>query len=501
MIDHLALVIGDIIKQQQLLADIEVMRLDLTLRVFDLPCQQTAFDDLALLHAGDLQQTLGAIGITKDAHQRVFHRQIEAAGTRVTLTARTTAQLVVDAPRLVPLGTDDVQATGCQHRIVALLPGGAQLGMTGFVDGLAGSSQLGQLGIEIATQLNIGTATGHVGSDGHGAGTACLRHHLRFAIVLLGVEHFVSHALLAQQPGEKFRRFDGCGAHQRRLTARGAIADVFDDGRVFVVLGQIDKVLHVAAHHRAVRRDDHDLEAIDLQELRGFGIGRAGHARELFVEAEEVLESDRRDGLVFLADAHTLFGLDRLMQAIGPAAAGHGAAGELVDDDDLTVANDVFDITPVQRMGAQRRIEVMHQADVGRVVQAFALAQHAALGHQALDALMAFFGDVHLLGFFIDRIVAGAVLDFLTAQLRHQQVDALIQLGALFGRTGDDQRSAGLINEDRINLVDDGVAEATLHALFKAEGQVVAQVIEAELVIGAIGDVAGIGRALFFRIL
>ena len=49
---------------------------------------------------------------------------------------------------------------------------------------------------------------------------------------------------------------------------------------------------------------------------------------ELLVEAEVVLEGDGGEGLVFLADVDAFFGFDGLVQAIGPAAAGHEAAGE-----------------------------------------------------------------------------------------------------------------------------------------------------------------------------
>jgi len=39
--------------------------------------------------------------------------------------------------------------------------------------------------------------------------------------------------------------------------------------------------------------------------------------------AEIVLECDGRESLVLTLDLDVLFGFDRLMQAIGPAAAGH----------------------------------------------------------------------------------------------------------------------------------------------------------------------------------
>jgi hypothetical protein len=44
------------------------------------------------------------------------------------------------------------------------------------------------------------------------------------------------------------------------------------------------------------------------------------------------------------------------VQALGPAPAGHGAAGELVDDDDLAVPHDVLDVALEQGVGAQGRM-------------------------------------------------------------------------------------------------------------------------------------------------
>ena len=46
-----------------------------------------------------------------------------------------------------------------------------------------------------------------------------------------------------------------------------------------------------------------------------------------------------------------------------------------------------------------------------------------------------------------------------------------------------------------VDLVDDGVGVAALHHLGRAHLHVVAQVVEAQLVVGAVGDVAGVLRA------
>jgi hypothetical protein len=74
LVDDLALVVGHVVEGEQLLADVEVVRLDLALRLFDLARQHSAFDHLAFLHAGQSQPFLRAIRIAEDAHEVVFHR-------------------------------------------------------------------------------------------------------------------------------------------------------------------------------------------------------------------------------------------------------------------------------------------------------------------------------------------------------------------------------------------------------------------------------------------
>ncbi len=126
----------------------------------------------------------------------------------------------------------------------------------------------------------------------------------------------------------------GARSHRRRRSTFPSGAE--DDVRLF------------DAQHLAVGRDHHDVELVDLVELGGFGLGRAGHAGKLVVQPEVVLKRDGGERLVFLADGDAFLGLDGLVQAIGPAAAGHQAPGELVDDDDFAVLDHVLDIALIQ---------------------------------------------------------------------------------------------------------------------------------------------------------
>lgn len=58
----------------------------------------------------------------------------------------------------------------------------------------------------------------------------------------------------------------------------------------------------------------------------------------------------------------------------------------------------------------------------------------------------------------------------------------------------DDQRGAGLVDQDGVDLVDDGEVVPALHQVVERVRHVVAQVVEAELVVGAVGDVGVVGH-------
>ena len=62
----------------------------------------------------------------------------------------------------------------------------------------------------------------------------------------------------------------------------------------------------------------------------------------------------------------------------------------------------------------------------------------------------------------------------------------LVLLARRLGRAADDERRARLVDQDRVDLVDDRVVQRALRVLERAELHVVAQVVEAELVVLAV---------------
>ena len=173
------------------------------------------------------------------------------------------------------------------------------------------------------------------------------------------------------------------------------------------------------------------------------------------------------------------------MQPIRPAPPVHLAPGKLVDDDDLAVIGDIIDVLAEHDIGLQRLIEVMHDQRVLDIVQ-IAAHQQPGIFQQPLDVLEAILGHRDVLGLFIGLVVLGH-------EALHDGVHRYIEVALVVGGARDNQRGARFINKDRIHLVDDGIVEGALRHLAALMLHVVAQIIEAELVVGGIGDVGVIG--------
>ena len=84
LVDHLALIVRDIVVLEQLLADVEVARFHFPLRVLDGPRNPGVFDRFALGHLQPVHDGRHAIR-GKYAQQRIFQGQIKAAGAWVPL--------------------------------------------------------------------------------------------------------------------------------------------------------------------------------------------------------------------------------------------------------------------------------------------------------------------------------------------------------------------------------------------------------------------------------
>ena len=94
-VDRTALVIGHIIIFQQLLTNIKVTAFNFTLRIGNGFSDPRMLDGFAWFHPQFTHHAGNAVR-SEDTHQGIFHRQVEARRTSITLTARTATQLVID---------------------------------------------------------------------------------------------------------------------------------------------------------------------------------------------------------------------------------------------------------------------------------------------------------------------------------------------------------------------------------------------------------------------
>ena len=564
LIDDLTLLVHDIVILQHLFTNGKVGGLQLFLGALDRVGDELVLDGDIFVKAQGVHQVLHAVA-AEDAHQVILQTQEEAGGTGVTLTAGTAAQLVIDTAALMALGADDEQAArsadhlglaldlggkllaqllkalagvenfgvlglgvavalGHQHlqlRVNADLRRGGQLGAVGLSArlgmlvlvlqlGQIGGQRLGQLLLQgslghvghIAAQHDVGAAACHVGGDGHSALLAGLRNDLRLALMLLGVQNIMLDAALFQQLGQRLALFNADRADQHGLALCMALRHLINDGVVLAVDGLVNAVGQVLTGAGLVGGDADNVQAVDFAELIGLGGGCTGHTGQLFVHTEVVLEGDGSQRLALGGNGHALLGLNGLMQALIEAAAVHQAAGELINDDDLAVLDDIVNVAvhdAARLDGTVHIVAQRHIVGIGQIIDM----------EECLGLLDAGFGQGGSLALFVHDIVAVDLLLGLDLVVQLDD-DALLQrlgkvIGALVHHAGilalaaDDQRGTGLVDQDGVHLVHDGKGVAALDHVGLVDDHVVAQVVKAELVVRAVGDIGLIGLFAVIR--
>ncbi len=302
-------------------------------------------------------------------------------------------------------------------------------------------------------------------------------------LVVLGVEDLARDARPGQGRGELLR-FPNARRPHKDGTARGVDGcDLPDEGLALGLPVSEHDVGQVPAHARPVGRHDDDAEAVEFLELSRRGLGRGRHAAKRRIEPEEVLERDRAEDAPLGAAPHPLLGLDGGLEAVGPMPLVHDPAGELVDDLDAAVADDVIDVALEQELGVEGAVDRGQELFVPG-------SEEVAAAEDGLDAADARVGreDVGVLGV---RLEVAAPLEVPDDGGQPRDVEA-----GRAGGPGDDERDPGFVDEDGVGLIDEGHGERPVDEFAGLVGQPVPQVIEAGLLGGGVRDIAGIGGLL-----
>ena len=112
------------------------------------------------------------------------------------------------------------------------------------------------------------------------------------------------------------------------------------------------------------------------------------------------------------------------------------------------------------------------------------------------DGLVLLVGLVVEVGGPLLRLGLDAVRLLARLHERGELGELVVEVGGLLRGAGDDQRRARLVDEDVVHLVDDREAVAALVLVLDGDREVVAQVVEAELGVGAVRHVGGVGGVL-----
>ena len=248
-------------------------------------------------------------------------------------------------------------------------------------------------------------------------------------------------------------------------------------------------------------RNQHDLQAVYVMQLSGFGVGGARHPGQTLIHAEIILKGDGGHGLVFTLDGDSLLGFNRLMQTVRPAPPRHCAPGKLINNDNFALLDDVVHVFLEKRVSAQSRADVMQQVDVGRIVKAAARLQKAGLSQYLFAGVMPLFGQINLLALLVHRVVAILPILIRGLKLLDILIDRLIDLWIALAGAGNNQGCARLINQDGVHLINQPIAVAALNFVFPGQSHVVAQIVKAELVVGAVCDISLISGLPLLRFL
>ncbi|CSB39033.1 Uncharacterised protein [Vibrio cholerae] len=135
------------------------------------------------------------------------------------------------------------------------------------------------------------------------------------------------------------------------MTFLNTLFDIFNDRGKLFRLRAIHHIRHIVTHHRLVGWNNNCFQTINLLEFKRFGISGTRHTRQLFIQTEVVLESDRSQSLVFVLDLHPFFCFYRLVQTIRPATTRHSTTGMFINDHHFTIGcHDVIDVLFKQNM-------------------------------------------------------------------------------------------------------------------------------------------------------
>ena len=333
IIEIISLFIEHIIIIKKVFPDFKVAILYTLLGFLDCITQHTVFNGLPILHANLAEHGLQVFR-GEQSHQGIIQGDKEPACTRVTLTATSTTQLIIDTSGFMSFSAKDIEPAELLYLFIIMLP--CRIYFLDCFSKLLSSSISPTDGscspVKAATKLDIGSTSCHVCGNGNRTFGTSVLDDQGLSCMVLGIEHLVLDAHPAKQDREQLAFLNADGTDKDWLTGTMDLLNLLTDGlelELFIIVDQIRKIF---SNDRLVGRDNHNIEAVDLEELRSFGICGTGHTADFIVHPEEVLVCDCGESLVLSKDLDFFLCLNCLMETLAVAPAVEYTAGEFINN-------------------------------------------------------------------------------------------------------------------------------------------------------------------------
>ena len=341
----------------------------------------------------------------------------------------------------------------------------------------------------ITAQLDVCASASHRRGNGNSARCARLGNGEGFAFVLPCGEDLVLNTSLFKHGGIHFRAFNRWRPQQDGLVLGVCFFDVLNDCQNLLVRKSIDDVFLVFTDHRLVGWNRRHVHVVNGLEFRSLGQRGSRHARNLAVLPEKVLVGDCRDRGGFRLDGQAFFRFQRLMRAVAHPAARLRATCQLVNQHDFAALHHVVLVFEEQAMSAERRHDVVQQANVLGLVESAVFAQKPATAQDDFQLWHAFLRKLNVPCLFVHRIG-------FFGQLLRDDVRGAEDVRHVNRRTRHDQRRPRFVDQDRVSLINNHEIEPALHHFCARRLHLIPQMVKPDLGCQRISNVRAIAATL-----
>ena len=289
------------------------------------------------------------------------------------------------------------------------------------------------------------------------------------------------HACFNQFLRKKITGFNGNSTYQDWLTFLVTRLNIFYYSLEFCIETSVEKVWMVNTLDWTVGWNWNNTDVVDFAEFFFFCFTSTSHTCQFFIHTEKVLVGNRSWSLRFILDWHTFFSFNRLVQTIRVTATFHSASSKLVDNQDfLLFTHHIVDIKNHDVVGAKGVVDKVSQCYVFDIVEIFEFEVFFCF-------INTWVRQTDSLRLNIDNVV-------ILIQRLHKVVCHMVELTRFNSISSwNDQWCTSFVDQDRVNLIDQGIVKWTLNHVLCTYNHVVTKVVKTNLWVSWVSNITEVG--------